>query len=166
MNYKIERVVVGKLEENCYVVTINDKTYLIDPGDESEKIEKYLKDKKLVAILVTHHHLDHVGALEYFEKKYKLKHNTYVDDNFVIIKCPGHTKDSLTYYFKNLNCMFCGDFIFLNSIGRMDLPGGSVKNMKESLENIKKYDDEIILYPGHGDKTTLGQEKRHFNYYF
>ena len=69
MNYKIERVVVGKVEENCYVVTINDKTYLIDPGDESEKIEKYLKDKNLVAILVTHHHFDHVGALEYFEKK-------------------------------------------------------------------------------------------------
>ena len=166
MNYKIERVIVGKLEENCYVVTINDKTYLIDPGDESEKIEKYLKDKNLVEILVTHHHLDHVGALEYFEKKYKLKHNTYVDDNFVIIKCPGHTKDSLTYYFKNLNCMFCGDFIFLNSIGRMDLPGGSIKDMKASLENIKKYDDEIILYPGHGSYTNLGKEKRHFNYYF
>lgn len=166
MNYKIERVVVGKLEENCYVVTINDKTYLIDPGDESEKIEKYLKDKNLVAILVTHHHFDHVGALEYFEKKYKLKHNTYVDDNFTIIKCPGHSQDSLTYYFKKLSCMFCGDFIFFNSIGRMDLPGGSIKDMKASLENIKKYDDEIILYPGHGSYTNLGKEKRHFNYYF
>ena len=166
MNYKIEKIVVGELEENCYLVTIDDKTYLIDPGDEPEKINRYLKSKNLVAILITHHHFDHIGALEYFEKRYNLKHNTYTDDNFVIISCPGHSQDSLTYYFKNLNLMFCGDFIFLNSIGRMDLPGGSIKDMKESLEYIKNYDDEIILYPGHGNSTSLGKEKRHFNYYF
>ena len=166
MNYKIERVVVGNLQENCYVVTIDNKTYLIDPGDEAEKIEKHLKDKNVVAILVTHHHFDHIGALEYFEKKYNLKHNSYEYNNFKIIKCPGHTDDSVSYYFEKIKCMFCGDFIFLDNIGRMDLPGGSIKKMQESLNNISTYPDEIILYPGHGDKTSLGYEKRHFKYYF
>ena len=51
--------------------------------------------------------------------------------------------------------MFCGDFIFERGIGRTDL-GGSIKDMKESLEMISSYPDDITLYPGHGDKTTLG----------
>ena len=163
---KLETVVVGPLQENCYILTIEDKTYLIDPGDEENKIEEHLKDKNVIAILITHHHFDHIGALGYFENKYNLKHNTYKDDNFEIIENPGHSEDSKTYYFKKLNIMFCGDFIFENSIGRMDLDGGSPKDMINSLDMISKYDDDIVLYPGHGDKTTLGKEKAHFKYYF
>ena len=166
MKYELETVVVGPLQENCYILTIDDKTYLIDPGDEENKIEDKLKDKNVVAILITHHHFDHIGALDYFENKYNLKHNTYKDDNFEIIENPGHSKDSKTYYFKNLNIMFCGDFIFENSIGRMDLPTGSEIEMRKSLNMISNYDDDIVLYPGHGDKTILGREKLHFKYYF
>ena len=51
------------------------------------------------------------------------------------------------------------------SIGRTDL-GGNDKDMKESLEMIKKYPDETILYPGHGESTTLGEEKKLFHYYY
>lgn len=162
----LEKIVVGCLEENCYIVTIDDKTYLIDPGDEYEKIDEKLNGKNLTAILVTHHHFDHVGALSYFENKYGLKHNTYIDDNFKIIDCPGHSKDLKTYYFYKYNAMFCGDFIFKNSIGRMDLEGGNVIEMINSLDNISKYPDETILYPGHGDETKLGEEKKRFKYYF
>ena len=61
--------------------------------------------------------------------------------------------------------MFCGDFIFERSIGRTDL-GGSDKDMQESLEMISSYPDDITLYPGHGDKTTLGNEKKYFSYYY
>lgn len=166
MKYDLQTVVVGPLLENCYILTINNDTYLIDPGDEEEKIEYFLKDKKVKAILVTHHHFDHVGALEYFENKYRLKHNECDDNNFKIIKNPGHSSDSISFYFKKENIMFCGDFIFKDSIGRMDLPTGSKLQMKESLDMISKYDDDIILYPGHGEKTTLGTEKEHFRYYF
>lgn len=165
-NFKIEKVVVGPLEENTYIVTVLDKTYLIDPGDEPKKIEEKLKDKNVVAILVTHHHFDHVKALSYFEKKYHLKHNTYQDENFKIIKCPGHSKDSISFYFEKYKCMFCGDFIFKNGIGRMDLEGGSLQDMIKSLEEIAKIQEEITLYPGHGDTTTLQEEKRHFKFYF
>ena len=55
--------------------------------------------------------------------------------------------------------MFIGDFIFKESIGRCDLPGGSEEEMQKSLEKIKNYSSEIVLYPGHGDKTNLGYEK-------
>lgn len=164
--FNLEKIVVGPLAENCYVLTIDDKTYLIDPGDEHYKIEEKLKNKNLVAILVTHHHFDHIGALEYFESKYKIKHNSYQDSNFQIIENPGHSKDSISFYFKKLNMIFCGDFIFKNSIGRMDLDGGSKNEMINSLNMISRYDDNIILYPGHGDQTILRDEKRHFKFYF
>ena len=61
--------------------------------------------------------------------------------------------------------MFTGDFIFNHSIGRTDL-GGSDKDMKESLEMIKKYPDNTVLYPGHGPATTLGEEKSLFSLYY
>ena len=51
--------------------------------------------------------------------------------------------------------MFTGDFIFKGTIGRTDLPGGSFKEMIESLNKISKYNKDIIVYPGHGDSTIL-----------
>ena len=54
--------------------------------------------------------------------------------------------------------MFVGDFIFKESIGRCDLEGGDFTEMKKSLSKIKKYDKDIILYPGHGPSTTLKNE--------
>lgn len=166
MKNTVDRVVVGNLEENTYILTIEDKTYLIDPGDEPSKIEEKLNGRKVDVILITHHHFDHAGALDYFEKKYHLIHNQGEDENFKIISTPGHSKDSLTYYFPQLKLMFTGDFIFESTIGRMDLPGGSIKEMQDSLEKIKDYPDDIVLYPGHGDKTILGLEKKNFDYYF
>jgi len=61
--------------------------------------------------------------------------------------------------------MFTGDFIFRSSIGRTDL-GGNDLDMQESLEKISSYPDDIVLYPGHGDETTLGREKPRFKYYY
>ena len=54
--------------------------------------------------------------------------------------------------------MFIGDFIFKDSIGRTDLPGGNMVEMKQSIDKIKDYDEDIILYPGHNEETTLGDE--------
>ena len=61
--------------------------------------------------------------------------------------------------------MFVGDFIFYENIGRVDLPGGSYQEMLESLKKMKKYSNDITLYPGHGEKTTLGHERK-YNHYF
>ena len=56
--------------------------------------------------------------------------------------------------------MFIGDFIFKDSIGRTDLPGGNMIEMEQSIEKIKNYNDDVILYPGHYEETTLGEEKQ------
>ena len=60
--------------------------------------------------------------------------------------------------------MFVGDFIFEGSIGRVDLPGGNNNEMNMSIAKILMYDDEIVLYPGHNEDTTLGYEKENNPY--
>lgn len=162
----IKRIVVGELEENCYVLEKNNKGIIIDPGDEHEKIESEIKELNIVGILLTHNHFDHIGALEYFENKYNLKHNDIIPEfNYEVISTPGHTKDSKTFYFSDEKVMFTGDFLFKGTIGRMDLPGGSIEEMKKSLDIISAYPNDIIIYPGHGDFSILGNEKSYFRFY-
>ena len=155
----IKRVVVGPLEENCYIVEKNNKCIIIDPGDEADKIISNITCE-VVGILITHYHFDHIGALDELKEKYNLQENNYDIDgfNFEVIETPGHTSDSKTYYFKDDNIMFVGDFLFKDGIGRMDLPTGSVNEMKKSLDMIFTYPSNTIIYPGHGDKSTLGEE--------
>ena len=165
---KIICIPVGTLQANCYIViNKNKQAILIDPGAEEEKIDREIKKYRLVGILLTHHHFDHIGALSYFEEKYHLKHNTNIKEFFCeMIPTIGHSKDSLTFYFQKEKIMFTGDFLFRGTIGRMDLPGGSEIDMQKSLKNILKYPNEIRIYPGHGPSTTLGEEKENFKYYF
>lgn len=163
---KIEKVETGYLEENCYVLSIEDKCLLIDPGDEFDKIKNLIGNKKVLACLITHYHFDHVGALEEVKEFYRCPVIDYNSNKiqevepfkFEIIYTPGHKEDAVTYYFKDDKVMFVGDFIFKGTIGRCDLSGGDFNKMLESLKLIKKYDFNITLYPGHGNHTTLKDE--------
>lgn len=78
---------------------------------------------------------------------------------FKAIHTPGHTDGSYCYlYFDNL---FSGDTLFKNSIGRVDFPTGSSKKMRESLKKIiSLFPDNIKVYPGHDEKTTIKNEKK------
>ena len=165
MNIKI--IKVGYLEENCYIVEKNDNCIIIDPGDEAEKIINYIT-LNVTEILITHYHFDHIGALKELQDKYKVGVNSFDNPyfNYEVIETPGHTADSKTFYFKDDNIMFVGDFIFKDSIGRMDLPTGSVSDMKKSLDKILTYPLNTILYPGHGEFTTIEKEKENINSYF
>jgi len=159
---EINRVVVGMLDTNCYILKNNNKCLVIDPGDEYNKIKEVIGDSEVIGVIVTHHHFDHIGALNEFDKKlildrYNLEEKKYNIDNFKfqVIYTPGHKEDCITIYFKEEKIMFTGDFIFKGTIGRTDLEGGNYLDMINSLNKISKYDKDIIVYPGHGDKTTL-----------
>lgn len=162
----VNKIETGYLIENCYVISIGNDALIIDPGDEKEKIINLVGHKNVLAILVTHYHFDHVGALDDIMKHYNTLVIDYKSDiiqsigpfNFEIIETKGHKEDSVTYYFKDYGIMFTGDFIFKESIGRCDLKGGNYKEMLQSLRKIKNYDVKTILYPGHGVKTTLEEE--------
>lgn len=171
---KIEIVEVGSLECNCYLLMLNNKILVIDPGDEFNKIENKIGNRRVVGVIITHYHFDHIGALEQFVNKYNVlvydRNNmnegmVQIDDfSFEVIYTPGHKEDSITIYFRKDKIMFCGDFIFRDSIGRWDLPGGNFSDMISSIKKIKKYDDDIVIYPGHGEKTTLRYEKNNNMY--
>ena len=159
---KIETIVVGLLQTNCYlVINKNNEGIIIDPGDQINKINKYTKGIDIKGIYYTHSHPDHVGALKDLELKHNIKSNDFNNNIFdmEVIDTPGHMFDSKVFYFKKEKVMFTGDFIFKGTIGRTDLYGGNFKQMKESLKNIITYPDDIKIYPGHGPSSTLGEEK-------
>jgi len=168
----VKRLVLGPLSTNCYLITKGNDCLIVDPADNIKTIKKELKNLNLVGILVTHYHFDHIGALEELQQyynvpvyDYKTNENIVGNFNFEVIHNPGHTRDSVTFYFKDEKTMFVGDFIFKGTIGRTDLETGSMGDMQASLNRIKTYNDDIILYPGHGEETTLGYEKTN-NIYF
>lgn len=166
---KITKIITGVLDENCYILEKNNTCLIVDPGDDYKKIKEQLGENKVLGVLITHSHFDHIGALRNFltkrsikvfkksnteEKEYKIG-----DFTFEGIYTPGHSKDSITFYFKEEKVMFIGDFIFKGSIGRTDLPGGNETEMKESINKILTYPDDVKLYPGHYEETTLKEEK-------
>ncbi len=172
---EIEVVKTGYLEENCYLLKKNGQALIIDPGDDFLKIKDNLQGLKPLAVLITHHHFDHIGALDECIREYdvpvydksNLEEKEFTIDpfSFEVVSTPGHSKDSIVFYFQKEKMMFCGDFIFQGTIGRCDLEGGSIEEMRRSISKIKTFPDDITLFPGHGPSTTLGEEKRS-NYYF
>lgn len=176
MNIKI--VVTGFLEENCYILKdeINKECLVIDPGSDYEKIKKEIGEYKVLKVLLTHNHFDHVGALEDLISDYKievlqktnLEEKEYIINSFKfkVIYTPGHTSDSITYHFEKENIMFTGDFLFKGTIGRTDLPSGDISDMKNSLSKIKNYSSLITIYPGHGPSSTLEEEFVNSPYFY
>jgi glyoxylase-like metal-dependent hydrolase (beta-lactamase superfamily II) len=77
-----------------------------------------------------------------------------------VLHTPGHTEGSVCLYFPANKLLIAGDTLFAGSIGRTDLPGGSFEKIMRSLhEQVMKLPDETVVIPGHGPKTTIGQER-------
>ena len=165
---EIKIVKVGYLKTNCYVLIKNNKCLIIDPGDEANKIDELIGNNKVVGIIITHYHSDHIGALNDLKEKYNAsvydKSNliegiNIVDEfTFEALYTPGHRIDAITVIFKNYHIMFTGDFLFKESIGRTDLETGNDIEMQESIDKIKTYSGSYKVFPGHGDSTTLQYE--------
>ena len=76
------------------------------------------------------------------------------------IHVPGHSPGGLAFYAEKEGCLFSGDSLFHGSIGRADLAGGNFDTLKEAICNrLLALPDKTIVYPGHGDTTTIGDEK-------
>lgn len=194
----IKTIPVGQLETNCYVV-INEKTLecvVIDAGDESNAILDYLESNNLRcrAILLTHGHYDHVGAVDtvaeetgalvYMNERddarhaadermpYTLKENGKSYDDGDVIEIAGLRFEVIatpghTPGGVTLRCedvLFTGDTLFKGSCGRTDLPGGDMMQELRSLRRICELPGDYEVYPGHMDPSTLERE-REFNYY-
>ncbi|EHQ28082.1 MBL fold metallo-hydrolase [Mucilaginibacter paludis] len=79
-----------------------------------------------------------------------------------LIFAPGHSPAHLCFYAREENFLVGGDVLFRGSIGRTDLPGGDFKTLIDNIEQkLFTLPDDCIVYPGHGEETTIGFEKEH-----
>ena len=182
---KVHQIQVGNMQNFTYVVEDEDtcEAIIIDPSWDLIEIELVLKknDLKVKYIVNTHHHFDHTLGNEGMAASTKakiiqhdasdLKHDISVKDGDVIefgnskltvYHTPGHSKDSICLVGDGK--IFSGDTLFVGNCGRVDLPGGSAKELYHSLFDILyPLDDDNILYPGHNygnvEISTIGQEK-------
>ena len=81
------------------------------------------------------------------------------DISLEFMHTPGHTRGSMCI-FVNEKDLITGDTLFCGSIGRTDFEGGSFEQMTKSLEKLAELDDDIRIYPGHGEESTIGFEKK------
>lgn len=84
------------------------------------------------------------------------------NDQLKVINAPGHSPGSICLYCEAQNFIIGGDVLFKESIGRTDLPGGNHQVLIQSIrEQLFVLPDNVIVYPGHGDPTTIGHEKKY-----
>ncbi|MBW8000902.1 MAG: MBL fold metallo-hydrolase [Planctomycetes bacterium] len=203
---KIERLVLGMYETNCYVLGAEDGNdcVIVDTGLVAEPLVDFLKSGELnpLAVILTHGHADHIlglgllgqnfpdikvyihkldagmltGETENLSEMTGVNFRTkpadvIVEDGDVIdvagiklevLHTPGHTPGGICLYAKQENVVFVGDTLFAGSVGRTDFPNGSmtqlVKGIKEKLFTLP---GNTVCYSGHGDKTTIEQEKKY-----
>ena len=86
---------------------------------------------------------------------------TFGNTKLEAIHVPGHSPGSIVYYCKEENCLFSGDVLFQGSIGRADLTGGNFDALREHIcSRLFVLPGDTTVYPGHGDPTTIGIEKK------
>ncbi len=164
----IKTLKIGFLETNCYILQKEKDILIIDPAEDADLIIQNCSGN-IVGIIITHYHFDHIGALTdltsknnipvYDYQNLKEGQNVIGNFSFEMIRTPGHKNDLISLLFNEK--LFCGDFIFQGAIGRCDLPSGNFSQMQESIKKILTYQDNIKIYPGHGEPTTLKDERPH-----
>jgi len=86
---------------------------------------------------------------------------TFGSTELLALHVPGHTSGSLAFYSKENDCVFTGDALFAGSIGRTDLPGGDYDTLIKSITNkLFVLPPETVVYPGHGNETTIEKEMK------
>ena len=86
---------------------------------------------------------------------------TFGSTELLALYVPGHTSGSLAFYSKENDCVFTGDALFAGSIGRTDLPGGDYDTLIKSITNkLFVLPPETVVYPGHGNETTIEKEMK------
>ncbi|MCX8084072.1 MAG: MBL fold metallo-hydrolase [Calditerrivibrio sp.] len=78
-----------------------------------------------------------------------------------IISTPGHTPGGLSFFVKSLNLLITGDTLFAGSVGRTDFPYSSFRLLEISVKKLYNLADDVMVIPGHGELTTIGDEKKY-----
>lgn len=186
---------MGPYGTNCYIVKINGKDFIIDPGvDATQWVLKNVTNP--IVILNTHGHFDHVWSNHELQTILHIPLYTPKGDVFLLkssewmpdlppstpdVEVQGDQSfdfDGIEVKFHHFpghcpgcsmieikDAMFSGDFLFHDSIGRYDFPYSSSDDMKKSLKKMRLMKEDKTLYPGHGDSSTLFHEQGNVDYW-
>lgn len=207
---KVKQFVFNHFQTNCYMLwdEATKACAIVDPCAEAtyedEKLSQYVEGNglKVMKILLTHAHVDHIAGLREVCGRYGLPvtlHRDgvkllkqaeaygammgfdvtamgdlsceFIEDNDVLkmgdgeVECryvPGHCPGSMAYVLKEAQMVLTGDALFCGSIGRTDLPGGDYALLIEKIRTrIMVLPDEYQVLSGHGDLSTIGDERRY-----
>ena len=182
---KVYQIAVGPMQNFSYIVE-DESTHeaiIIDPSWDLDKIIQIVEEQNLNPkyLVNTHWHDDHTRGNEELAKELSLKivqhsasdlkNDMTVSDGdsikfgcseLIVYHTPGHSKDSICLVGDGK--IFSGDTLFVGNCGRIDLPGGSSRELYHSIfDVISNLDDSLIMYPGHdygsAPTSTIGNEK-------
>ncbi len=192
---KVYAMALGAYQTNCYIIhdEASKTCCVIDPGYDADLVLSKLDSLGLTleAILLTHGHFDHVGAVKELAAETGCAvylhpedltmppmmtagplyyTNTYAEGtrltlaglDITVLHTPGHTPGSVCLLVENT--IFSGDTLFQGSCGRTDLPGGDWATITKSLHRLAALEGNFWVYPGHGGSTTLRDEKKYNPY--
>ncbi|MBF0483452.1 MAG: MBL fold metallo-hydrolase [Candidatus Omnitrophica bacterium] len=186
-----EQILAGPMGNFVYLIgdAQTKEVLVVDVGWEVDKLVKKIqeRDYKVAGLMLTHAHFDHTGGVKNFLRVFNV--NVYIaepeTDFFMIpvdhlvmlndgdkikvgsleIDCiltPGHSPGCMCFRYKNI--LITGDTLFVDAIGRTDLPGSDPKAMDESLAKLLKLPDDTVIYPGHAyghaDCDTIGNQRK------
>lgn len=183
---------LGDYQTNCYFLWEEGSSTcaVIDPGYEPQKVLAAAENfgKTIEAVLLTHGHFDHVGAVRdvvaatdcrvyLCPKELSLPPqitagplyytDTYEDGDFIsvaglqlqVLCTPGHTPGSVCLMCEDI--LISGDTLFAGSCGRTDFPGGSTETILRSLQRLAGLPGDFRVFPGHGEDTSLSRERQY-----
>ena len=188
MSTKVVQLEVGPMANFSYIIADENKrvSAIVDPSWDLEKTYGILEDNKwhVTMIINTHNHFDHVlgneqiasrtGAriLQHHNSNWAGKYFSITDGERIplgntvikVLHTPGHSKESISLLV-NGEFIFTGDTLFVGGCGRVDLSGGDVNDMFDSLYNkILQLNEDLVVYPGHNygssPRSTIGNEKK------
>ena len=186
MTIKVEQIQVGRMQNFTYVIS-DYKTrdaVILDPSWDLADIEQVIRRDSLrvTHIVNTHHHFDHTTGNEQMARStgapvaqheaselphdISLRHGDAVafgDSALEVLHTPGHSKDSICLVGDGK--IFTGDTLFVGTCGRVDLPGGSARELYHSIfDTLSNLEDSLVMYPGHdygaAPASTLGDQKQ------
>lgn len=184
----ILRIVCGAYAANAYII---DNEIVIDPGDALEKISAALPRARAALLTHGHFdHILSAGLLDcdvyvsasdapmLSDAKLSLydpaacelpapsitRYSPLPEKlfGFAVIPTPGHTPGSACFYSETEGVLFSGDTLFRAGFGRTDFPGGSMRELRVSLKKLLDLPGDVRVYPGHGDATTIAEERRRY----
>jgi glyoxylase-like metal-dependent hydrolase (beta-lactamase superfamily II) len=185
-NLRINKLMVGAFDNNCYVITcqLTGESVVVDAPADAPRILEGVKGTHPRFMLITHTHMDHLGALSELKTSLGIPVAVHpleaknlpsppeillTDDDTVsfgkiqlkVLHTPGHTPGSVCFITGKY--LISGDTLFPGGPGKTRSPGDLQQIIESIEEKIFCLPEDTQIYPGHGDSTVLKKEKEEFN---